>query len=330
MKCYGFRFGLGLASILLATLVVWFALGHSGAVWAQGALVREAAEQILRALAKYFGKESAEEAAEQLAKYGAEKVAREVAERAIREGGEELVEKLASQVAKHGPDLLFASSNAKSLSQVLRWIDELPAGQVGPALRRMGAGTTGKALCELAEQYGVGAVKAEVLHQGVGTKLVQHLGDDGIRLAERLSTKEAIELARHAEDISRLPPDMRQGVMRLLYEDTRQMIAFMGRFVEKNPGKTLFTVGATTVLLANSKNILGGSDVVFDDNGNPVVVDRPGIVERSVRRMFEPWVKLALALATVFGIGWVTIKLYFLYRRNSMYYDGAGTMKDKR
>lgn len=326
MKCYGFRFGLGLA---LAIWAVSCSLGHSGTVWAQGAVVREAAEQIMRALATHFGKASTKEVAEQLAKYGAEKVAREVAERAIREGGEELVEKLASQVAKHGPDLLFAGSNAKSLSQVLRWIDELPADQVGPALNRLGAGTSGKMLCEFAEKYGVNAIKAEVLHRGVGTRLVQHLGDDGIRLAERLSTNEAIELARHAEDISRLPPDLRQGVLRLLYEDTRQMIAFMGRFVEKNPGKTLFTVGATTVLLANSKNILGGSDLVFDENGNPVVVSRPGIIERWLGRALQPWIRLALTLATVFGIGWITIKLYFLYRRNLVCYDGAGRTNSK-
>jgi hypothetical protein len=300
-----------------AVAVGLFAWTRPTVALGQGALAREAVESLTRSLAKYLGKKSTQEAIEHIAEYGGERLVREVAERVVREGGEEALERTAIQVAKHGPDLLRTLSHAPSARSVLRWLDELPVEQAPAALARLSAGSRGQVLCNLAEKYGVRAIQAELRHPGIGTALVRDLGDDGIELASRLGADDALTISRHAGDIAKLPPEQRQGVLNLLYNDTKRMVAFMGRFVEKNPGKVLFTAATTTFLLANADKILGGEDIEFDSNGNPVKTKRPGFIERTIEVLMKPFVNILLWIAGI-GIGsYILIEMYFLIRRRS-------------
>lgn len=299
------------------------------AVRAQGALLREAAERLLRSLGRYFGKEAAEETVERLARYGGRELVERAAQRAVREGGEEMLERVSAAAARHGPELLRAIDNAPSCRAVLRLVDELPAEQVAPALRRLAAGPQGRELAELAGRYGTRAIQAELRHPGLGTQLVKHLGDDGLRLAERLDGPAAMTVAPHAADIAALPAAQREGILRLLYEDTRRMVAFVRRFMEQNPGKTLFTAAATTIILANSDRLLGGDELAFDAQGNPIVVSKRGWIERiigsTVGAIARPILAVMLPIAALAASAWLAIKLWFTYRLHQLKLHQAET-----
>lgn len=182
----------------------------------------------------------------------------------------------------------------------------------------MSAGPQGRELAELTQRHGAGAIRAEVAHPGVGSRLVMHLGDDGVELAGRLTKDQAMDWARHADDLARLSPAQREGVLNLVRKDPDAMTSFIGRFLEKNPGKTLFTVGAVTVILANSERILGGAEIVFDELGVPQVVSKPGLVDRTVGWLSsELLARLLAVLLPVAAAGfaiWIGIRLWFSWK----------------
>ncbi len=318
--------------LLLAVLMCMVWLGHAPVVPAQTGVLREGAKRIVRALARHFGREGVGDVTERATR----EVVEEVAERVLREGGEELIETVAARTAKYGPDFLHALKNAPSCRRLIKVVDELPPQQAKSALRRLAAGAQGRELAHLAERYGAAALRAELKHPGVGRTLVKHLGEDGIRFANKLSRKEALVLAQHAADIAKLPPSQREKVVELLYKDLKRMIEFMGRFIEKNPGKTLFTAAAVTVMLKHPDRVLGGDEIVFDADGNPVVVTKSGLLGRMTRKAVEPIAKPLEGFARiVFGVlgagfaAWVAIALWFAYRRRHLRLRAEmGAMRD--
>ncbi len=225
---------------------------------------------------------------------------------------------------KYGPETIRALKEADQVAPILKSLDELPESSIATALQRL-SGEGGKDLSQAVSQFGVRALKTELTHPGVGTSLVRNLGEDGIALGEKLTRKEAITLAQHAEDIAKLPATQRSGVLELLHRDAKGMVGFMGKFVEKNPGKTLFAASATTVILAESDRILGGDEVVFDENGIPHLLSRPGlsgrVLEQTERSIVKP---LMVYLAPVVALGvaaWLSIKVWFGYRTSKLRLD---------
>ncbi|MEO1524369.1 MAG: hypothetical protein AAFX06_02985 [Planctomycetota bacterium] len=280
---------------------------------------------VAKAILKYFGKEGTEEATEYLAKQGGREVAERVAAGALREGGEEAAEQVSKLAANYGPEALRALDNAPSVAPVLAALKELPESQVKSALARMAAGTTGRELAETVSRYGAAALRSELKHPGVGGTLVRLLGDDGAELATKLTTDQAIAITRHADDLAKLPTPQRQGMLSLMRNDTVRVVAFMGKFAKDNPGKTLFTVAATSVILAEPERILGGEEIVFDAEGNPVVVTKPGIVGRTMEsggkvvadvseKYIRPLYLSVLVFVGVFASLFMIIKLYQLSR----------------
>ena len=238
---------------------------------------------VARSVMKYFGKEGAEEATEFLARQGGRELAERVGSAALREGGEEAAEQVSRLAAKHGPDALKALDNVPQLAPVLAALDELPESQVRGALARLAAGKAGRELAQSVARRGAAALRSDLAHPGVGAALVRSFGDDGAELATELSTDQAIAVARHADELAALPSTQRQGVLALLHQDAERMVSFMGRFAADNPGKTLFTAATTTVLLAESERILGGDEIVFDAEGNPIVVSKAGLAGRTIQ-----------------------------------------------
>jgi hypothetical protein len=286
---------------------------------AQTTLVREGAEVLLKAVARYFGKASAKELGQELAQYGGKKAARKLASRLVREGGEEGLQRASALAAQYGPDVLRALDNAPSTRALLRALDDLPPQDVAPALRRLSAGSQGRMLATVIERHGTGALRAELAHPGLGGQLVRLLGDDGVKLAASLNRNQAITLTKHAGDIGKLAVVQRTGLMRLFYDDTKGMIAFIGRFMEQYPGKVLFTVATTTVILSNADRILGGADIVLDADGNPTVASKPGLIDRLVERVVEgvlhPLLRVLLPIIAIGAALWIAIKLWPMYRR---------------
>lgn len=278
---------------------------------------------LFKAIAKYFGKEGSQEAGEYLAREGSQQLLERVARTAVRQGGDDAVEGVARLARQHGPDALKAFDQSPSVVPLLKALDELPESQVGPALSRLAAGSQGRELAEAVTRYGAAALRSELKHPGVGVVLVRQLGDDGAELASRLTTDQAVTVGRHADDIASLPSSQRTGVLSLLHRDAERMVGFMGRFVEANPGKSLFTVATTTVILAESERILGGDEVVFDAEGNPIVVSKDGVLGRSIKaggsaaahlsdRYLQPLFLAALVFLGTFAAIWAVMKLWRL------------------
>ena len=301
--------------LLIVPVLVWLTLQPCRA---QTTIVREGAEVLLKGVARYFGKESAKELGQELAQYGGKEAARKLASRLVHEGGEEGLQRASAFAAQYGPDVLRALDNAPSTPTLLRALDDLPTQDVAPALRRLSAGSQGRMLATIVERHGSGALRAELAHPGLGGQLVQWLGDDGVKLAASLNRNQAITLTQHADDIGKLAAAQRTGIVRLFYDDTKGMIAFIGHFTNDHPGKVLFTAATTTVILANADRILGGADIVLDSDGNPMVVSKPGLIDRLVERVADgvlrPLLSVLLPIIAIGAALWIAIKLWPMYR----------------
>ncbi len=282
-----------------------------------------------RAVTRFFAKESAEEGVEYMAKQGGKQLVIKVTAKAAKEGGDETVQQVAKLVSKYGPDALKACDNAPSIGPVLSALDEIPATQVKSALTKLAAGTTGRELAQTVTKHGAKAIVSELNHPGVGMVLVRALGDDGAELATKMTTDQAITVARHVDDLAKLPAAQRSGVMAMFRKDTDRMASFVGNFVKANPGKTLFTVATTTVVLAEPERILGGEEVVFDADGNPIVISKGGVIGRSIeatgqaaRHVSDGYIRplyltLMAFLGTFFAL-WLILKLWHIHRREKL------------
>ncbi len=259
-----------------------FCLVWSIASWAnaQGA----AGGQLIKALGKFLVKQTGETASEQAVKKMSHEVGEELIERTaqkvIREGGEQSLVEVSQLVAKHGPEVIRALDNAPDAAPVLRLLGELPADDVAKASLRLAAGNTGKELATLSTKLGTNVLRAEAKHPGVGLIFAKTLGEDGAELSLKLSTDQAVQIGRHVEDIAKLPKNQQSQLIELISNNTDRFATFVGRFVENNPGKVLFTAAGTTLVLTESERILGGDEIAIDKDGNPVVVTKPGLVGR--------------------------------------------------
>ncbi len=250
----------------------------------------------------------------ELAGLGGETMVRRVVDRTMHQGGNQAVENLTRLTRAHGSDALLAADNAVNVPKMIRAVDGLPQDMGGPALRRL-SGSQGKALAGMVDQYGSIALKSEVLHPGIGIRAMNSMGKDGAVLVSRLSRDEAVAMGRHMKDIGRLPESQKQDLIRLLHSDIKGMLNFTARFVENNPGKVLFTAASTAVILKHSDASLGDSEIVFDDNGSPHVVTKPGVIERSMNSVLKPIISSAVYIFGSFAFLLLSVKLWFYYKK---------------
>ena len=278
-----------------------------------------------KAILKYFGKQGGEQATEYLTRKGGKEITERIVTTATRQGGGEAVEQVAKLTGKYGPDALAALDNTPSLMPLLRTLDDLPPAEVKMALTRLAAGKSGRELAEAIAVHGGAALRMELKHPGVGLFFLRGFGDEGVELASKMTKDQAIVIARHADDIGKLPVTQKAGLVGMLKGNTKQMVKFVGRFVEENPGKTLFTVAATTVILAEPERILGGDEIVFDAEGNPVLISKSGFADRAMEASGEvaahvsvnylrPVYLTVMAVAGVFFVVWGSLK-YWAFRK---------------
>ncbi len=307
-----------LQNILLFSCMGWSLLGSGSIAWGQsGTAAREVGEVIMKSLSKYLKSSTTRELGAELAEYGGEAAVKRLAQKAMSEGGEEAVQRIAVQAGKHGPETIRALQQSDAILPVLRSLDEIPEASVEAALKRLAA-SQGDELSKTITQYGTKALQTELAHPGVGTTLVRSLGQDGIELGEKLTREEALQLARYADEIATLPSSQKSGILSMLHQDAKGMVSFMGRFIEKNPGKTLFAASTTTIILAQPERILGGDDIVLDANGVPHLVSKPGLIGRTAEQASQSIIRpIMVYLAPILAImiaGWLGIKGWFLYR----------------
>lgn len=312
------------ARAILVCVVAWSCA--STPILGQVVVLREGAEAIAVAVGRYLGTKTASETAKEIAKIGGKEVVEGLARRTVAEGGDQALKRVVTNTTKYGPDYVRVLGRASSPVSLVGTLDELPADSVQRAIGLLGKKGSGEALQSIVEKAGVRALEADLAHPGIGASLVETLGDDGYRLATTLGGDDAITLARCAPAIGKLPQAEKASVLKLLHDDAAGMVSFMGRFIEKNPGKVLFTPAATIVILANSERLLGGDDIVLDAEGNPVVVSKPGLLERGANGFLDrlmPFLITAMALVSVGAMVWLGVRLFYVWQHERLRLERA-------
>ena len=229
---------------------------------------------IIKAISRYIGRETGQEATEQAVKQMTKQVGEELiertAQRIVREGGEKSLVEFGELVAKHGPDVVRPLDNVPEAIPVLKLLDELPAEDIAKAVSRLAAGTTGKELASLSTKIGTTALRAEARHPGVGLMFVRSLGKDGAELSLKLSSEQAVQIGKHVDDIAKLPASQQSQVLTLISSNVDRFATFVGRFVDKNAGKVLFTAASVPIILNNKDAIFGDGEIEFGPDGKPI------------------------------------------------------------
>ena len=305
-------------AILSAALIALAACCSSSA-FAQAGLVapaaRAGARELVEALEGFAVRTPTSRLVDEMAEAGGGAAIEEFSARLVDEGGEAALGRAARLVQEVGPTAIATLAKAPRPVVLLNVLDGLPADVAQKAIRALGRGADGQAMADAIGRFGADALKLELQHPGVGTKLAQDLGEGGIAIAQRMPTEDAILLARRSQEIALLPEAQKQAVL----EGASKHLGDFVRFLESNP-KFTFTVAATAVLLKEGDQMFGSSQIAIDANGNPVLLTKPGFIERFVQIFLAGiagsiLAPIGLALAIVTG-GWGAIKLWFLYRRH--------------
>jgi shikimate 5-dehydrogenase len=277
--------------------------------------VREGAIELIDgALGRFVARDAATALSDQVAKLGGKTAIEDFSTRIAAEGGDAALGRAAHVIEEFGPAALTTLAKIPHPASVLKVLDELSPDEARGAISYLGR-ADGAALAEATDRFGAAALRLELRHPGVGTKIAQDLGAGGIAVARQLPTDQAIVLARKSSEIAALPEAQRSA---LLARAARHASDFVD-FLESHP-KFVFTVAATTILLEEKDRIFGGTKIALDAHGLPVAIVTPGLFERLFQTTFAGLqnailAPAGLAIALLIG-GWGAIKLLFLYRRN--------------
>lgn len=289
---------------------------------AQVSIVRPLVHDLLDALLYSTARRGGQTAAEELEKMGGKQAVKILQDRIVREGGDQALDAVGTLIRRHGVDAMEAMMHAPNVPNLQRALGDLPEDMVGKALRALARGQEGRSLAQTVERIGSQALQLEVQHPGVGGVIARDLGADGVAVASRLTTNQAIVLASHANEIAALPATQKQQFLELLQKRTAEIIAF----AEKHP-KVLFTSATVSVILAQAERVLGGSEIVFDEAGQPHVITRPGVADRLLVAPFQTLIRLLSEVAAVGLAAWCSIWLYFYFRRQKFEFEKTSGSK---
>lgn len=179
-----------------------------------------------------------------------------------------MVERVARYASRFGPPALRAVE--RSPARMIRALDGLPPDLVAPALRA--AAREPELTARLVGEYGKGALEITALRPGVGASLVEKLGADGITIGRKLTTDQAVTLARYADDIAALPPGERNQLLNAMTQAPVKVLDYL----ESHP-KVLFTAGGVAAIVAAKDNLLGRPAPATTQETPPA-----GLVERVI------------------------------------------------
>ncbi|HEY8748168.1 MAG TPA: hypothetical protein VIM11_09355 [Tepidisphaeraceae bacterium] len=285
----------------IAAAMLWIGAAPAGAQ-VVGPAVRAATEQVFRQASK--------QGLEELAEMGGRAAVTEVLEQSAREGGDALVRRAAQYGIEDGP-------------AALRTIGRSPAKMVGaldglsPGWRKAGIAAVERnpeLMTQLVKEYGSGAMEVAARHPGVGEKLAETLGEDGIQLGRKLTTDESIIAARQAGDIAKLPPAERSAVLGKIGAMPRAVLGFL----ETHP-RTLTTAAGVAVVMAIKDDVIGdkGKSVVLADGRVVNTPGHAGLIERmfpSVSKAAHEPVMLISGVLAVGIAGWFAVHLLGKWR----------------
>lgn len=291
----------------LAAVLVFLSVAGSRKAFGQATVVREVVQEATEQLFKQTGRQGLEE----LSQMGGKAAVREILEQSSREGGEQLVRKVTQYGIEDGPVALRAIS--RSPAKMVEALDG-----VSPELRVAGLRAVERdpaLMTQLVNKYGGGAMEVAARHPGVGEKLAQSLGEDGISLGRKLTTDQSIVAARYADDIAKLSPAERSGVLSAITRSPGKVLDYL----ETHP-RTLRTAAGVAVVIAIKDDILGdkGSTIVRRDGTVVTTPARPGLIERmfpSASKAASTPIALIAGAVAIGVLGWFSIHLWGKWRR---------------
>jgi hypothetical protein len=264
---------------------ILFLIALTVPVVAQGTAVVRAAEELGEVLLRRGGTEAATE----LARLGGQKAVQEMLEQAMKEGGEVLMKQSAQLAEKHGMIAVKALHGAPGT--VVRALDGIPSEMAENGLRAIAREPV--AMQSMVKEFGSTALETAAKHPGLAAP-VSRLGSEGFDIARQVTTQEATILARHADDIAKLPAAERTAVMDLIKKSPGKVLAWM----EKHPKLLVTGAVAGTVVLAR-KELFGEGDT-------------PGFFERAGGALYETFkAPVNIAVAGLCGIIvlWAALKM---------------------
>ncbi|HEY7115792.1 MAG TPA: hypothetical protein VH475_04345, partial [Tepidisphaeraceae bacterium] len=271
-------------------------LARAQAAGAVRGAVEEAVELVFR--------KAGSSAARELAEAGGRAGVQQVMEKAAAEGGEGLVRKVAQYGVEEGPVALRVIE--RSPAKMVRALDDVAADLRPAALRAV---EREPQLVGLVNRYGGEALEVATKHPGVGGVLGEKLGQEGLDAARTLTTDQAIVVARHADEIGKLPTAERAGLFARLKTNAAGVVDFL----EKHP-KSLLTAGGVAVLLGAKDEILGPGDA----GGNGAPGRKPGFVYRVWGDLLGVLARPIGFIGTAIGVvaaAWAVSKVWIIAKR---------------
>jgi hypothetical protein len=274
-------------SLLFAAALSLFFVVSPHELAAQGAALR-AAGRAATEFTEQFTKRGGAQAAKELSQFGGETAVRELLEVAEREGGEALVQTISKQAGKYGVVALQAAKGSPRL--VAEAVEKLPTELAENGLRAIAREPV--VMQAVIRDVGQEGLEVAAKHPGVGSQIARVLGKEGSIAAREVPQEAAIGLARHADEIAKLAPAQKTGLLEAFKKTPGRVVAFL----EKHP-KTLLTAAAVTAFLATKDEILG-------------INGQAGFLERLVEK---PVTFVGYVLAGLVGL-WGSMRLWFSYR----------------
>lgn len=270
----------------MKTLTILFLLCSTLRIFAQGGAVVRAAEELGEALLRRGGTEAAAE----FAKAGGKKAVEELMQQAMKEGGETLMKQTAALAEKHGVLALRALHGAPGA--VVKAVDGIPAELAENGLRAIAREPA--VMQGVVKEFGSTALETAAKHPGIAPGIARSMGSEGLDIARRVTTEEATILARHADDIAKLPAAERSAVMDLIKRSPGRVLTWM----EKHP-KLLIAGSVTAAVVVAKKELFGEGDT-------------QGFFERvggSLYETFKAPVNIAVAALCGIVVVWAAVKM---------------------
>lgn len=292
---------------LILIVAVLFLLGANA--YSQASTIAQVARELFEQLATKGGAHTAK----QLAELGGEKAVQETLETAYREGGDALVQQLAKQADAYGP--AFLEGAKISPSRFVQAFDALPQGVRAGALQAIRREPD--TMAALVARHGEAALSVAAKHPGVAADIVSTLGDDGIRTLAKLDTDQAIRLARLTPDLAKVPEPQRKQWLDLIAAAPEKIFDLL-----ENHPKVLGYATALGVIRMVKDQILGDSEIRVGPDGQSVLVEKPGLIDRAFRQ-FKPQIAIILLAAGACLVVWASVYIWRSYALSKISIDRA-------
>jgi|GEM_PF-1087072 len=243
------------------------------------------------------------EATKGLARLGGRQAIEEMLEKAAKDGGEELVEIIARLSKNYGVTAIKVIKHSPAL--YARALDKLPGNMVKRAL--WAAEREPEVVAGLLKKHGSDVLEIAARFPGVGVNIVAKLGDDGIRVAKKLTERQAVLFARHADEIANLPAPQRRRLLDTIFEFPEKFAEFVENHPKVAVGVGIYSFFTEVRNTALEKN----EEVIITPDGSKRIINR-GFTERVLET--KPIFILTIVIgAIIASIG--VVKIWGTYRK---------------